>query len=99
MLENLNIEIWDMINIVTGSIDWIVFFLMVDAVGNKKVYNIKHIYKERRKFKLKLVELSKEERKNIYNKHMLNDFHKSEVVRGTHCAAACQQRKTPPPGL
>ena len=28
---------------------------------------------------MKLVELSKEERKNIYNKHMLNDFHKSEV--------------------
>lgn len=43
MLENLNVEIWDMIHIVIGAIDWIVFFLVVDSVGNKKVSNIKHI--------------------------------------------------------
>lgn len=28
---------------------------------------------------MRLVELSKTERKNVYNKYMLNDFHKSEV--------------------
>lgn len=40
MLENLN---WDAINIATGTIDWIIFFLIINSIGNKKESNIKYI--------------------------------------------------------
>ncbi|MGL4914322.1 MAG: GHKL domain-containing protein [Romboutsia sp.] len=43
MLENLNIEFWDIINIATATIDWIIFFLAIDSVGNKKESNLKYI--------------------------------------------------------
>ena len=43
MLEKLNISFWDVINIITGSIDWIIFFFTIKIVGNKKSYNIKYI--------------------------------------------------------
>lgn len=44
MLENLNMEIWNIINVATGIIDWIIFFLAIDSVGNKKESNIKYIF-------------------------------------------------------
>lgn len=41
MLENLN---WDIINVATGTIDWIIFFLIIDSVGDKKGSKIKYIF-------------------------------------------------------
>ncbi|MGL5439109.1 MAG: GHKL domain-containing protein [Filifactoraceae bacterium] len=43
MLTNLNIGIWDIINVSSGIIDWIIFFLAIDSVSNKKESNIKYI--------------------------------------------------------
>ena len=43
MLEKLNISFWDIINIITGSIDWIIFFFTIEIVGKKKSFNIKYI--------------------------------------------------------
>ncbi|WP_234702304.1 hypothetical protein [Clostridioides difficile] len=37
MLETLNINLWDIINIITGCIDWIIFFLVMSILG-KKIY-------------------------------------------------------------
>lgn len=45
MLENLNIELWDIINVATASIDWIIFFLAIDSVGSKKISNKKYIFR------------------------------------------------------
>ncbi|MDK2587398.1 ATP-binding protein [Romboutsia sedimentorum] len=44
MLGKLNIEFWDIINIITGSTDWIIFFLVISLVGKKKVSNRKYIF-------------------------------------------------------
>ncbi|SCH44930.1 Uncharacterised protein [uncultured Clostridium sp.] len=43
MLEKLNIELWDIINIATGTVDWIIFFLSIDSFGKRKLSNIKYI--------------------------------------------------------
>ena len=40
MLGNLNIELWDIINIVTGTIDWIIFFSVIQIVGKRRIYGI-----------------------------------------------------------
>lgn len=42
MLGKLNIGFWDIINITTGFVDWIIFFLVIHLVGKKKVSNIKY---------------------------------------------------------
>lgn len=39
MLENLNIEFWNIINIATVTVDWIIFFLVIHLVGNRKISN------------------------------------------------------------
>lgn len=39
MLENLGIGFWNIINIITGTIDWIIFFLTIHLVGKKKISN------------------------------------------------------------
>ena len=44
MLEKLNIGIWGTINIVSLSIDFIIFFLAIDLVEKKKVSNIKSLF-------------------------------------------------------
>lgn len=44
MLDKLNISFWDVINIITGSIDWIIFFFTIEIVGKKKSFNIKYIW-------------------------------------------------------
>lgn len=43
MLEEVNIEFWDIINIITGYVDWIIFFLVISLVGKKKISNRKYI--------------------------------------------------------
>lgn len=43
MLGRLNVELWDIINIITGCVDWIIFFLVLSIVGKKRVSNIKYI--------------------------------------------------------
>lgn len=43
MLENLNIELWDIINITSGAIDWLIFFLIIELIGKKKANNTKYI--------------------------------------------------------
>ena len=45
MLGNLNIELWDIINIVTGTIDWIIFFSVIQIVGKRKIYGVKYIFR------------------------------------------------------
>ncbi len=45
MLGKLNIEFWDIINIITGSTDWVIFFLVISLVGKKKVYSRKYIFR------------------------------------------------------
>ncbi|MCC0629788.1 MULTISPECIES: GHKL domain-containing protein [unclassified Clostridioides] len=37
MLETLNINLWDIINIITGCIDWIIFFLAMSILGKKNI--------------------------------------------------------------
>ncbi|HDF3844568.1 TPA: ATP-binding protein, partial [Clostridioides difficile] len=37
MLETLNINLWDIINIITGCIDWIIFFLVMSILGKKNI--------------------------------------------------------------
>lgn len=44
MLVKLNIEFWDIINIITVCVDWIIFFLVLSVVGKKKVSNRKYIF-------------------------------------------------------
>jgi hypothetical protein len=44
MLGKLNIGFWDSINIISGTIDWIIFFLVIHSVGKKKVSNIKYTF-------------------------------------------------------
>ena len=45
MLGNLNIELWDIINIVTGTIDWIIFFSVIQIVGKRKIDGVKYIFR------------------------------------------------------
>lgn len=45
MLGNLNIELWDIINIVTGTIYWIIFFSVIQIVGKRKIYGVKYIFR------------------------------------------------------
>jgi hypothetical protein len=46
MLGKLNIiiNIWDIINILSGSLDWVVYFLVINLVGKKKISNIRYIF-------------------------------------------------------
>ncbi|MDB8791087.1 GHKL domain-containing protein [Romboutsia sp. 1001216sp1] len=44
MLVKLNIEFWDIINIITVCVDWIIFFLVLSVVGKKKVSNRKYTF-------------------------------------------------------
>lgn len=39
MLENLGTGFWNIINIITGTIDWIIFFLLIHLVGKRKISN------------------------------------------------------------
>ncbi|MGL5327976.1 MAG: ATP-binding protein [Peptostreptococcaceae bacterium] len=39
MLENLNIELWDLINIITMYIDWMILFSVCNILGNKVISN------------------------------------------------------------
>lgn len=43
MLGKLNICFWDIINIATGVLDWIIFFLVIDSVGKKKISSTKYL--------------------------------------------------------
>ena len=45
MLENLSTGFWNIINITTGTIDWIIFFLVINLVGNRKISNKKYIFR------------------------------------------------------
>lgn len=45
MLGNLNIEFWDIINISTGTIDWIIFFSVIQLVGKRKISDVKYIFR------------------------------------------------------
>ncbi|MEG1410981.1 MAG: GHKL domain-containing protein [Terrisporobacter sp.] len=42
MLGNLNIGIWEIINIATGTIDWIIFFSVIHLVGKRRISNTKY---------------------------------------------------------
>lgn len=44
MLGKLNIGLWDIINIASLSIDFIIFFLAIELVGKTKVSHIKYIF-------------------------------------------------------
>lgn len=46
MLGKLNIiiNIWDIINILSGSLDWVVYFLVINLVGKKKISNLRYIF-------------------------------------------------------
>lgn len=39
MLENLGTEFWNIINITSGTIDWIIFFLTIHLIGKRKISN------------------------------------------------------------
>ncbi|MGL5314088.1 MAG: GHKL domain-containing protein [Peptostreptococcaceae bacterium] len=43
MLMKSNIEIWNIINIVTGCVDWIIFFLFIDTIVKRRISNKKYI--------------------------------------------------------
>lgn len=45
MLGKLNIGLWDIVNITTGVVDWIIFFSVIHLVGKKKVSNIKYTFR------------------------------------------------------
>lgn len=45
MLGSLNIELWDIINIATGTIDWIIFFSVIQLVGKRKISGVKYIFR------------------------------------------------------
>lgn len=45
MLGSLNIELWDIINIATGTIDWIIFFSVIQLFGKRKIYGVKYIFR------------------------------------------------------
>lgn len=45
MLGSLNIEIWDIINIAIGTIDWIIFFSVIQLVGKRKISGVKYIFR------------------------------------------------------
>ncbi|EGT2202973.1 sensor histidine kinase virs; sensor histidine kinase virs [Clostridioides difficile] len=44
MLTNLSIGFWNIINLVSGTIDWIIFFLVIHLVGKRKISNIRYIF-------------------------------------------------------
>jgi hypothetical protein len=44
MLEKYSISLWDTINVVTSSIDWIVFFTVLHIIGNRKITNKKYLF-------------------------------------------------------
>ena len=39
MLENVGIEFWNIINTTSATIDWIIFFLLIYLIGNRKISN------------------------------------------------------------
>lgn len=45
MLDKLNLNIWDTIYIITSYIDWIVFFIVIHAIGVRKVCNRKYFFR------------------------------------------------------
>lgn len=45
MLENFNIGFWNIINVATGTIDWIIFFSVIHIVGNRKISNTRYIFR------------------------------------------------------
>ncbi|HBY3073702.1 ATP-binding protein, partial [Clostridioides difficile] len=44
MLTNLSVGFWNIINLVSGTIDWIIFFLVIHLVGKRKISNIRYIF-------------------------------------------------------
>ncbi|MDX5658282.1 ATP-binding protein, partial [Clostridioides difficile] len=44
MLTNLSVGFWNIINLVSGTIDWIIFFLVIHLVRKRKISNIRYIF-------------------------------------------------------
>lgn len=42
MLDKLNLNMWDIINIITSYVDWIAFFTVIHAIGSRKICNRKY---------------------------------------------------------
>jgi hypothetical protein len=45
MLEKIGINLWDIINIITSYIYWIILFALINIIGIKKISNRKYLFR------------------------------------------------------